>query len=54
MGAPCLLVDAEKFSTSGIVRVCEAGVIDQIVTDAALPYAVRAAIDDAGIEVTFA
>jgi DeoR/GlpR family transcriptional regulator of sugar metabolism len=49
-----LLADAEKFSTSGIVRVCEAGAIDHIVTDGALPPAARAAIDEAGIEVTVA
>jgi DeoR/GlpR family transcriptional regulator of sugar metabolism len=47
-----LLADAEKFSMSGVVRVCEAGAIDHIVTDGAIPAAVRAAIDDAGIEVT--
>jgi DeoR/GlpR family transcriptional regulator of sugar metabolism len=49
-----LLADAEKFSMSGIVRVCEAGAIDHIVTDDALAPAVRAAIDEAGIEVTIA
>jgi len=49
-----LLADAEKFSMSGIVRVCEAGAIDHIVTDDALPDAARAAIDEAGIEVTIA
>jgi DeoR/GlpR family transcriptional regulator of sugar metabolism len=37
---------------SGVVRVCEAGAIDHIVTDGAIPAAARAAIDDAGIEVT--
>jgi len=49
-----LLADAEKFSMSGVVRVCEAGAIDHIVTDGELPAAARAAIDDAGIEVTIA
>jgi DeoR/GlpR family transcriptional regulator of sugar metabolism len=49
-----LLADAAKFSMSGVVRVCEAGVIDHIVTDGALPPAARAAIDDAGIGVTIA
>ena len=49
-----LLADAEKFSMGGIVRVCEAGAIDHIVTDPALPPAARAAIDEAGIEVTIA
>jgi DeoR/GlpR family transcriptional regulator of sugar metabolism len=49
-----LLADAEKFSMRGEVRVCEAGALDQIVTDAALPADARAAIDDAGIEVTIA
>jgi DeoR/GlpR family transcriptional regulator of sugar metabolism len=39
---------------SGSVRVCEAGAIDHVVTDAALPPAARAAIDEAGIEVTIA
>jgi DeoR/GlpR family transcriptional regulator of sugar metabolism len=49
-----LLADAEKFSATGIVRVCEAGAIDHIVTDGALPPAARAAIEEAGIEVTIA
>ena len=49
-----LLADAEKFAMSGVVRVCAAGAIDHIVTDDALPAAVRGAIDDAGIEVTIA
>ncbi len=49
-----LLADAGKFSMSGVVRVCEAGAIDRIVTDAALPAAARAAIDESGIEVTIA
>ena len=49
-----LLADAGKFAMSGSVRVCEAGAIDHVVTDAALPPAARAAIDEAGIEVTIA
>jgi DeoR/GlpR family transcriptional regulator of sugar metabolism len=49
-----LLADARKFAMSGSVRVCEAGAIDHIVTDATLPAPVRAAIDEAGIEVTLA
>ena len=49
-----LLADAEKFSMGGNVRVCEAGAIDHIVTDDALPAAVRAAIGEAGIGVTIA
>jgi DeoR/GlpR family transcriptional regulator of sugar metabolism len=53
-GRVVLLADAEKFAMKGIVRVCAAGAIDQIVTDDALPASVRATIDDAGIEVTIA
>jgi DeoR/GlpR family transcriptional regulator of sugar metabolism len=49
-----LLADAAKFAMSGIVRVCAAGDIDHIVTDGAVPAATRAAIDEAGIEVTIA
>ena len=49
-----LLADAAKFAMRGDVRVCEAGAIDHIVTDGSLPAAARAAIDDAGIEVTIA
>jgi DeoR/GlpR family transcriptional regulator of sugar metabolism len=49
-----LLADAQKFSMSGIVRVCEADAIDHVVTDAALPAAARAAIAEAGVEVTVA
>jgi DeoR/GlpR family transcriptional regulator of sugar metabolism len=49
-----LLADREKFSMGGIVRVCEAGAIDHIVTDGPLPASVRAAIGDAGIQVTLA
>jgi DeoR/GlpR family transcriptional regulator of sugar metabolism len=53
-GRVVLLADAEKFSMKGIVRVCEAEAIDQIVTDDALPASLCAGIEDAGIEVTVA
>jgi DeoR/GlpR family transcriptional regulator of sugar metabolism len=49
-----LLADAAKFAMGGSVRVCEADAIDHIVTDAAVPPAARAAIDEAGIGVTIA
>lgn len=49
-----LLADADKFAMRGVVRVCEAGAIDHIVTDGDIPAAARAAIDEAGIEVTIA
>jgi DeoR/GlpR family transcriptional regulator of sugar metabolism len=49
-----LLADAGKFAMKGIVRVCEADAIDHIVTDDTLPDGTRAAIADAGIEVTLA
>jgi DeoR/GlpR family transcriptional regulator of sugar metabolism len=49
-----LLADAEKFSMSGAVRVCGADELDQIVTDADIPATSRAAIEEAGIEVTIA
>jgi DeoR/GlpR family transcriptional regulator of sugar metabolism len=49
-----LLADAAKFAMGGSVRVCEADAIDHIVTDASLPGAARAAIHEAGIEVTLA
>jgi DeoR/GlpR family transcriptional regulator of sugar metabolism len=47
-----LLADVEKFSMGGLVRVCEADAIDQIITDAPVPDACGPAIADAGIEVT--
>ena len=53
-GRVVLLADAAKFAGAGVVRVCAAGDIDHIVTDAALPAAARAAIDEAGIGVTIA
>ena len=49
-----LLADAAKFSMGGQVRVCEAAAIDHIVSDADLAPATRAAIGEAGIEVTIA
>lgn len=49
-----LLADAEKFSMAGVVRVCGAQDVDRIVTDAGIPATSRAALDEAGIEVTVA
>jgi DeoR/GlpR family transcriptional regulator of sugar metabolism len=49
-----LLADAEKFSMAGLVRVCDAGALDHIVTDAPVPAACRPAIEDMEIEVTIA
>jgi DeoR/GlpR family transcriptional regulator of sugar metabolism len=49
-----LLADAAKFSMSGVVRVCGPESLDHIVTDAPVPYASRATLDAAGIEVTIA
>jgi DeoR/GlpR family transcriptional regulator of sugar metabolism len=49
-----LLADAQKFSMTGVVRVCGPQDIDQIVTDAAVPASRRATIHEAGIEVTIA
>ncbi len=53
-GRVVLLADAEKFRMGGIVRVCGAGAVDQIVTDAPLPAECRPALDQAGITVTVA
>jgi DeoR/GlpR family transcriptional regulator of sugar metabolism len=49
-----LLADSEKFSMSGLVKVCEAGAIDHIVTDEPLPAACGPSLEDSGIEVTIA
>jgi DeoR/GlpR family transcriptional regulator of sugar metabolism len=49
-----LLADSEKFSMSGVVRICGPEDLDQIITDAGLPAGDRAAIEEAGIEVTIA
>jgi DeoR/GlpR family transcriptional regulator of sugar metabolism len=53
-GRVVLLADSEKFSMSGVVRVCGPGDLHHIITDAGLPAGDRAAIEDAGIEVTIA
>lgn len=49
-----LLADAEKFQGAGIVRVCDAGAIGHVVTDAPLPGPCRPVAEDYGIEVTVA
>jgi DeoR/GlpR family transcriptional regulator of sugar metabolism len=49
-----LVADSEKFAMSGVVRICGADALDHIITDAGLPAGDRAAIEDAGIEVTIA
>lgn len=49
-----LVADSDKFAMSGVVRVCGPGDLDHIITDAGLPAGDRAAIEDAGIEVTIA
>jgi len=49
-----LLADAEKFSLAGLVRVCDAGALDRIVTDAPLPAPCLPALEATGIEVTVA
>jgi len=49
-----LLADAEKFSMAGLVRVCEAGVIDRLVTNAPPPADAAAAAERAGIAITLA
>jgi DeoR/GlpR family transcriptional regulator of sugar metabolism len=53
-GRVVLVADSEKFSMSGVVRVCGPEELDLIITDAGLPAGDRAAIEDAGIEVTIA
>jgi DeoR/GlpR family transcriptional regulator of sugar metabolism len=47
-----LLADRQKFSMGGVVRVCGAADIDQIVTEDELPVTTDNAARDAGIEVT--
>jgi DeoR/GlpR family transcriptional regulator of sugar metabolism len=47
-----LLADVEKFSMGGLVRVCEADAIDEIITDRPLPDACGPAVADGGIAVT--
>jgi DeoR/GlpR family transcriptional regulator of sugar metabolism len=49
-----LLADRQKFSMGGVVRVCGAADIDQIVTEDGLPATTDNAVRDAGIEVTIA
>lgn len=49
-----LLADAHKFSSAGLVRVCEATALHHVVSDAPLPAACQSAIDDNAIEVTIA
>jgi DeoR/GlpR family transcriptional regulator of sugar metabolism len=49
-----LIADSQKFSTTGVVRICGAENLDHIISDADLPAGDRAAIEDAGIEVTIA
>ncbi len=49
-----LLADVEKFSMAGLVRVCDAGALDAIVTDAPLPAPCLPAVEATGIEVTVA
>jgi DeoR/GlpR family transcriptional regulator of sugar metabolism len=49
-----LLADAEKFASAGLVRVCDAAVIDRVVTDTPLPAGCEPAIHDNAIEVTIA
>ncbi|MDX6728871.1 MAG: hypothetical protein QOK49_3676 [Baekduia sp.] len=47
-----LLADVEKFSMGGLVRVCEADAIDEIITDGPLLDACGPAVADGGIAVT--
>lgn len=49
-----LVVDSEKFSMGGLVRVCDATRLDRIVTDAPPPEAVAAGAEAAGVEVIVA
>jgi DeoR/GlpR family transcriptional regulator of sugar metabolism len=49
-----LLADRQKFSMSGVVRVCGAGDIDQIVTEEEIPPTTAIAVREAGVEVTVA
>lgn len=53
-GRVVLVADSEKFAMSGVVRVCGPEDLHHIITDAGLPAGDRAAIEDAGIEVTIA
>ena len=49
-----LVADRQKFSMGGVVRVCGAADIDQIVTEDELPATTQIAVNEAGIEVTIA
>ena len=49
-----LLADRQKFSMGGVVRVCGAADIDQIVTETNIPATTQIAVEEAGIEVTIA
>jgi DeoR/GlpR family transcriptional regulator of sugar metabolism len=49
-----LVADRHKFSMGGVVRVCGAADIDQIVTEDELPATTEMAVNEAGIEVTIA
>jgi DeoR/GlpR family transcriptional regulator of sugar metabolism len=49
-----LVADRQKFSMGGVVRVCGAADIDQIVTEDELPATTEIAVNEAGIEVTIA
>jgi DeoR/GlpR family transcriptional regulator of sugar metabolism len=49
-----LVADRQKFSMGGVVRVCGAADIDQIVTEDELPATTKIAVNEAGIEVTIA
>ena len=49
-----LLADAEKFAMAGLVRVCEAGHLDRVITDAPPPAATATAADRAGVTVMIA
>jgi DeoR/GlpR family transcriptional regulator of sugar metabolism len=49
-----LLADTAKFSMAGLVRICEGGVIDRLVTNAPPPPEAAAAAERAGIAITLA
>jgi DeoR/GlpR family transcriptional regulator of sugar metabolism len=46
-----LLVDAAKFEMTGSVRICGAGELDVVVTDAGADHPGVAALERAGVEV---
>jgi DeoR/GlpR family transcriptional regulator of sugar metabolism len=49
-----LLADAAKFTMAGLVKVCEAGAIQRVVTNAPLPPEAAAAAERVGLAVTVA